>query len=130
MYEVMVEESFSAAHQLRGYKGECESLHGHTWKIQVVVRTEELDKLGLSIDFRRLKDVLRELIAQFDHSFLNQLPMFQQQNPSSENLARFIYEKLEGEPERGKVNLVKVIVWESPTTCAAYFKEQKTSISP
>ena len=114
MYELMVEESFDAAHALRGYQGPCENLHGHTWKVQVFLRGEKLNKIGIMTDFKEIKQALKAVLDRFDHSNLNDLPEFKKQNPSSENLAKLIFKtvKLAG--------LAKVTVWESATTCASY----------
>ena len=120
MYELMVEESFDAAHALRGYEGPCENLHGHTWKVQVFLKGKKLDKIGLLEDFKSIKSELKEVLAEFDHKLLNDLKPFDAENPSSENLAAFIYEqmltKLPGEP----VTLACVEVWESPQTGVSY----------
>ncbi|HAV42527.1 TPA: 6-carboxytetrahydropterin synthase QueD [bacterium] len=118
MYELMVEESFSAAHQLKGYEGECAELHGHNFKVQVFVKTEKLNELGLVIDFRCLRTKLKKILDKLDHKYLNELPIFKDQNPTSENLACFIYERLLQQLEG--VPLAQVKVWESETACVIY----------
>ncbi len=90
MFELTVEDSFDAAHALRGYDGPCENLHGHTWKVQVFLKGEKLNKLGLLEDFKNIKKRLQTVLAEFDHKNLNDLALFQKLNPSSENLARII----------------------------------------
>ncbi len=90
MYELMVETTFSAAHQLRGYKGKCENLHGHTWRVQIYVSAEELNEIDLAIDFHDLKRMAQEIIAPLDHVCINDVFPFTERNPSSENLARWI----------------------------------------
>ncbi len=122
MYELMVEQKFSAAHQLREYQGKCENLHGHTWSVQVVIRTEMLDKIGLAIDFRVIKKALDNLLNKLDHTCLNQLDMFLELNPSSENIARWLYNTLKENPQLADVKLHLVRVWESDTACAAYYE--------
>jgi len=117
MIELMVEETFDAAHALRGYEGPCENLHGHTWKVQVFLRGNKLNRLGLLEDFKIIRQNLRSVLKEFDHKLLNDLKPFTQENPTSENLARIIFKKL----RQKQKNLVKVIVWESPTTYAAFF---------
>ncbi|OGC05567.1 6-carboxytetrahydropterin synthase QueD [candidate division WOR-1 bacterium RIFOXYD2_FULL_36_8] len=118
MYELMAEDTFDAAHALRGYKGSCENLHGHTWSVQVFLNGEELDKIGLLYDFREIKSKLKLVIDEFDHKNLNDLDIFKEQNPSSENLAKIIFDKLKLE-----IKLVsKVTVWESQTTKASYYE--------
>ena len=94
MYELMVESKFSAAHQLRGYQGQCEKLHGHNWRVTVAVTAERLDEQGLAIDFHQLKKALREILDQLEHTFLNDIFPFTQINPSSENLAKWIYDNM------------------------------------
>ena len=117
MYELMVEGTFAAAHALWGYEGPCENLHGHTWKVQAFLEGNKLDKIGLLADFRNIKNALRNILAEFDHKHLNELKLFKLENPSSENLARIIFEKMRTEMEFTS----KVTVWESPTSSASYF---------
>ena len=116
MYELMVEESFDAAHALRGYEGPCENLHGHTWKVQVAIQGEKLNKIGLLEDFKTIKTKLKSVLAELDHKLLNDVKPFDQENPSSENLSRIIFEKLKKEFK----SISKVSVWESPTSSATY----------
>jgi 6-pyruvoyltetrahydropterin/6-carboxytetrahydropterin synthase len=123
MYELMVETSFSSAHQLRGYKGECEKLHGHNWKVQVHVIAEKLNELDMAIDFHELKDFVREVIAPLDHGFLNDLFPFTEKNPSSENIAKWIFDSLKKKVNDGNLRLSAVTVWESEVTSATYFEE-------
>ncbi|KPJ67957.1 hypothetical protein AMJ44_06975 [candidate division WOR-1 bacterium DG_54_3] len=118
MYELMVEESFDAAHALRGYEGPCENLHGHTWKVQIFFEGEKLNKIGLLEDFKVIKRQLQDILAEFDHKLLNDLKPFETENPSSENLARIIFGKMK---DKSKA-LSKVVVWESHTAYAAYWE--------
>lgn len=119
MYELGIKRSFSAAHQLRGYQGKCEALHGHTFAVEVRVRAAELDALGLAVDFKDLKTILDRLLDQFDHRYLNEITPFDRINPSSEHLAREIYLKVKPEVPAG-VSLVAVKVWESEEAWAEY----------
>jgi 6-pyruvoyltetrahydropterin/6-carboxytetrahydropterin synthase len=123
MYELMVETSFSSAHQLRGYKGDCEKLHGHNWKVQVHVIAEKLNELDMAIDFHELKDFVSEVIAPLDHGFLNDLFPFTEKNPSSENIAKWIFDSLKKKVNDGNLRLSAVTVWESEATSATYFEE-------
>lgn len=116
MFELTVESNFDAAHALRGYKGKCENLHGHTWKVQIFLRGEKLNNIGIMIDFKDIKAALGRIIDQLDHTNLNDLPQFKKDNPSSENVAKWIYEQL----KKDLPQLTKVSVWESPTSCASY----------
>ncbi|MBI5400045.1 6-carboxytetrahydropterin synthase QueD [Candidatus Saganbacteria bacterium] len=116
MYELNVEETFAAAHALRGYEGPCENVHGHTFKVQIQIKGEKLNKLGLLEDFKTIKSHLHQVIKKFDHADLNNLPEFKEQNPSSENIARVIFEQL----KPTLPSLAHVTIWESATTSASY----------
>ena len=114
MYRLKVTDHFAAAHQLLGYEGKCEGLHGHNWKVEVNLEGENLDKIGLLIDFKVLKKMLKDLLEELDHKMLNELEPFQEINPSSELIARYIYNKLKKDIP-GNVELTSVSVWESET---------------
>ena len=121
MYEVMIEEEFSAAHALRGYRGKCENMHGHNWKVEVYVRGEQLDQVGMLVDFKQLKAATRRVMKYLDHQNLNELKPFDNEiNPSSEHLAGFILHKVAEEISDARVTVYKVRVWETPSTCATY----------
>jgi len=121
MYEVMIEEEFSAAHALRGYRGKCENLHGHNWKVEVYVRGEQLDQVGMLVDFKDIKAATRRVMKYLDHQNLNELKPFDVEiNPSSELLAGFILHKVSDEISDERVRVYKVRVWETPSTCATY----------
>ncbi|MFH1390659.1 MAG: 6-carboxytetrahydropterin synthase QueD [Candidatus Margulisiibacteriota bacterium] len=117
MYELMVEDTFDAAHALRGYEGPCENLHGHTWRIQLYLKGSKLNKLGLLEDFKAIKKVLAATLDQFDHNYINETSPFDKINPTSENLAKYLFDKLKNRYK----STHKVIVWESERTYAAYF---------
>ena len=121
MYELTVRRRFSAAHQLRGYKGKCECMHGHTYGVEVRVRAERLDEVGLAVDFKELKRKIDALLDNYDHALLNEIPPFDKINPSAENLARVIYVSLKDEMPNG-VSLSGTMVWESEDAGAAYFE--------
>lgn len=125
MYEVMVEGSFSAAHNLRGYRKKCEKLHGHNWKVEVGIRGEKLDKTGMLINFREVKDYLERIMEKLDHKYLNEISHFKVTNPTSENIARFIYNELKSRLKSSHYRVNKVTVWESDTTSATYFQDKK-----
>ena len=122
MFELMVETFFSAAHQLRCYKGACEKLHGHNWRVQVHVIAERLNEIDIAIDFHELKRLTDEVIAPLDHSFLNELFPFTEKNPSSENVAKWIYDSLKKRLSNDTINLSAVTVWESETASATYYE--------
>ncbi|MEW6586868.1 MAG: 6-carboxytetrahydropterin synthase QueD [Nitrospirota bacterium] len=123
MYELMVETHFSSAHQLRGYKGECEKLHGHNWKVQVYVLADKLNELDIAIDFHELKRFTGEVVSPLDHGFLNEIFPFTEKNPSSENIAKWIYDSLRKKLTGDNIQLSAVTVWESDTASATYFEE-------
>lgn len=120
MYHLTVHTHFAAAHNLRNYQGDCENLHGHNWKVEVTVGAGGLDKAGLGIDFKVLKRETNAVLDLLDHKYLNEIPPFDQLSPSSENLARFLFEKLEERFNNGNVRVEKVNVWESDYACASY----------
>ncbi len=119
MYYLQVEEEFASAHQLRGYKGRCENLHGHNWRVLLKVKGPKLDALGMLVDFGDLKRILREILSGLDHIFLNELPPFDRVNPTSENLAAFLFETLGARLPDG-VSMHEVTVWESARSAATY----------
>lgn len=123
MYELKVETSFAAAHNLRGYRGQCEALHGHNWKVEVVVRATGLDDIGLAIDFHELKAAAKEVLGGLDHAYLNDLPMFRDQNPSSEIISRHVFEELAKKLDRAGLWVHRVTSWESDKACASYLRE-------
>ena len=122
MYEVSVDETFAAAHNLRGYKGKCENLHGHNYKVRVTLSGKEVDSVGLLYDFVHLKQVIQSVIRSLDHKYLNELPPFDVLNPSAENIARYIYDQaakqLHQAPNGAEVS--SITVWESDVTAATY----------
>ena len=124
MFEVIVEHGFAAGHALRGYKGKCENVHGHNYKIQVVLSGEELDSVGLLVDFKNLRSQIRQTAEKLDHRFMNDVPPFDKINPSAENIAKYFFDTIrksyeESHPER-PVRVKAVTVWESDGTAATY----------
>jgi 6-pyruvoyltetrahydropterin/6-carboxytetrahydropterin synthase len=114
MYEIAVEKFIDAAHYLRGYKGKCEEMHGHRYRIVVKVKADKLDDIGLAYDFSDVKRHLSEILSRFDHVCLNDVPPFDKINPSSENIAATIYRELKDRLAADPVTLVGVEVWETP----------------
>ena len=120
-FEVMIERNFSSAHQLRGYKGKCENLHGHNYRVEIYARGSELDNIGLLVDFGELKDAADEVVAYLDHRNINELPPFDEElNPSAENLARYILERVARRVGDDRVRVYKVRCFETPTSVATY----------
>jgi 6-pyruvoyltetrahydropterin/6-carboxytetrahydropterin synthase len=122
MYELMVESHFSSAHQLRGYKGKCEAMHGHNWRVQVSVSADKLNDIGLAMDFHDLKAIVQDIISSLDHSLLNEVFPFTEINPSSENIGKWIYDSVNKKLENSGCNVSSVTVWESETASATYFE--------
>ncbi len=121
LFEVMIERNFSSAHQLRGYKGKCENLHGHNYKVEIYARGRELDNIGLLVDFGELKDAADEVVQYLDHRNINELPPFDVElNPSAENLARYILERVASRVGDERVKIYKVRCFETPTSVATY----------
>ena len=121
MYELKVEDEFAAAHFLRGYQGKCENLHGHNWKVEVRLRSDELDELGMVMDFKKLKGIVAEVLEGFDHRCLNELETFREQNPTTENVARIIYNQVASKLPPG-IAASRVTCWESERCAASYFE--------
>ena len=120
-FEVMIERNFSSAHQLRGYKGKCENLHGHNYKVEIYARGRELDNIGLLVDFGELKAAADEVVNYLDHRNINELSPFDEElNPSAENLARYFLERVRERVADERVEVYKVRCFETPTSVATY----------
>ena len=118
MLQLTVEDKFAAAHQLYNYDGPCENMHGHTWKMAITVEGTKLDPSGILVDFKILKGLLHEVFLMFDHKVINDIIPF---SPTSENLAKFIYDHVKNKLPKG-VSVAKTVVWESDTAYATYFE--------
>jgi 6-pyruvoyltetrahydropterin/6-carboxytetrahydropterin synthase len=116
MYEIKVKGSFSAAHNLRNYDGKCERLHGHNWIVEAVFKYRKLDDNGLAVDFKIAKAVLKDAIESLDHAYLNDLPYFKKTNPTSENMAKFIYDGV----KKKMKSIHSIAVWENEQSSAIY----------
>ncbi|HUQ92042.1 MAG TPA: 6-carboxytetrahydropterin synthase QueD [Bryobacteraceae bacterium] len=123
MFEVAVHETFAAGHALRNYRGKCENVHGHNYRVMVTMEGEELDETGMLVDFAEIKRVLRASIAYLDHQFINDLPPFDILNPSAENMAKYFCEEMQKGLEgvtKAPVRIQAVKVWETDTSVATY----------
>jgi 6-pyruvoyltetrahydropterin/6-carboxytetrahydropterin synthase len=120
MYRLMIKTSFAAAHNLINYQGDCENLHGHNWRVEVIVAAKELDKAGLGIDFKILKKRTNSLLDELDHKYLNDLTPFKKDSPSSENISRYLFERLSETLNNQNITVEKINVWESENACASY----------
>jgi 6-pyruvoyltetrahydropterin/6-carboxytetrahydropterin synthase len=122
MFQVTVDETFSSGHALRGYKGKCENVHGHNYKVRVTLEGPQLDSTGLLYDFTHLKRVIREIVGGVDHKFLNDMAPFDVINPSAENLAKYFYDEtarqVNAMPEGARIT--SITIWETDTTSATY----------
>ena len=123
-YALTVRSSFSAAHRLSEYEGNCERLHGHNWQVEITVESGELDSRGMALDFRVMKTALGEILSRMDHKYLNEVPPFHGQNPSSENIARYIFDEMDGKMPP-PVRLSRVAVWESDDAWAEYSRPRR-----
>lgn len=123
MYHLTIHTHFAAAHNLINYQGDCENLHGHNWKVEVTVAAQELDKAGLGIDFKILKRETNKVLDHLDHKYLNDIEPFHEKSPSSENIARYLFEQLGSSLNDDKVKVARVNVWESDYACASYSEE-------
>lgn len=120
MYELKVITDFAAAHKLRNFRGECEKLHGHNWRIEVALSGDRLNEAGLLIDFKDVKTAANNVLGDLDHSYLNDLPQFKNENPSSENIAAYLFQRLSSELNNSHLEVTKVTAWESDSACASY----------
>ena len=125
MYEVTVEDGFAAGHYLRNYKGKCENPHGHNYKVRVTLAGKELDKAGLLLDFKDLREVMRHVTDRLDHQMINDLEPFKVTNPSAENLAKYFFDESNTRLQavtNGRVHIRSVTVYETDSTTATYFE--------
>ncbi|MCE5335731.1 MAG: 6-carboxytetrahydropterin synthase QueD [Desulfobacteraceae bacterium] len=123
VYEIYVKNHFSAAHRLHGYDGDCARIHGHNWIIEAYVQCAELNPIGIGIDFRDIKSAIKEVLSILDHSDLNELEPFRNENPTSENIARFLYGALSAKLNDGKIRVSRIKVSETPGAGAFYWEE-------
>ena len=119
MFEIKKQMYFSAAHHLLNYDGECENQHGHNWLVEVYVKGTELDKSNILVDYKVLKKEMKKVLDLLDHKDINELEYFKGISPSSEMLAKFIYERM----KETFTNISKVSVWETSTSCATYYED-------
>ena len=121
MYELTIKTSFSAAHSLRDYEGPCSKVHGHNWVVETLITGKELQPNGILLDFNDVKKATSEVISRLDHTNLNETPPFDRLNPTSENLARWIFEELSKRLNSATLRVSRVNIREAETSCASYF---------
>lgn len=119
MFIISIKTSFSAAHRIEGYKGNCSELHGHNYTVEVNVKAEKVDSIGMCVDFRNLRETANKVISSLDHTNLNTIPFFKEKNPTAENIAQFIYKKVQAELE-GDYSLNSIKVWETEKYAVTY----------
>jgi 6-pyruvoyltetrahydropterin/6-carboxytetrahydropterin synthase len=121
MFEVSVEQTFAAGHALRNYKGKCENVHGHNYRVRITMQGDQLDSTGLLVDFLDAKSLIGGVVDYLDHQFINDLPPFDQLNPSAENIAKFFYDRVSGGLKTDvPVRVAEVQIWETDTSSAVY----------
>lgn len=120
MYQITIETHFSSAHRLRDYNGECERLHGHNWKVQISVASDVLNDLGMVMDFKDLKSNVKPLIVKLDHQYLNEIPPFNEINPTTENISKYLFDEFSKLINTDQIKVTKVEIWESTTSSASY----------
>ena len=119
MYYLSIETGFSAAHQIKGHEGSCKQLHGHNWKVRVEVGAEQLDDIGIAIDFQKLTGLTNQVLKKLDHQYINNVSPFDEMNPTAENLARYIYEQIVHKLPDGII-MKQVCLWEGEKYCVRY----------
>ena len=123
MFEVSVEQTFAAGHALRNYKGKCENVHGHNYRVRITVQGDQLDSTGLLVDFLDVKGLIGGVVDYLDHQFINDLPAFRTLNPSAENLAKYFYDeatrKMNAMPDGARITCITI--WETDTASATYW---------
>jgi 6-pyruvoyltetrahydropterin/6-carboxytetrahydropterin synthase len=121
MFEVSVEQTFAAGHALRNYKGKCENVHGHNYRVRITMQGDQLDSTGLLVDFLDVKSLIGGVVDYLDHQFINDLPPFDELNPSAENIAKYFYDRVSvGLKNDVPVRVSEVTIWETDTSSAVY----------
>ncbi|MDA3785563.1 MAG: 6-carboxytetrahydropterin synthase QueD [Deltaproteobacteria bacterium] len=123
MFDIFIQTHFSAGHHLRDNPGNCERPHGHNWHVEITMRATRLDELGMGIDFRTIKDAAARVMKELDHCDLNEHPSFKDKNPSSENLAVYIFDSLKEELQHERYKLYSILVGETPSSAVIYREE-------
>ena len=123
MYEISIKTSFSSAHQIKGYNGACENLHGHNWLAEVFVRTNKLDEVGLGLDYKVLKKHTDHILSKLDHKNINKVGPFDKINPSSENIAMWLFRELSAMINTDSLKVFRVNIQETENFSASYFEK-------
>ena len=120
MFEVSVEQTFAAGHALRNYRGKCENVHGHNYRVLVTIQGPQLDSIGLLVDFVEVKKLMSRVVDRLDHQFINDLAPFDIINPSAENMAKYFYDEISAGLGESQVRVGEVKIWETDTASATY----------
>ena len=123
MYQISIKSNFSAAHNLRDYKGKCENLHGHNWNVEVSVESDILNKEGMVVDFIELKRIVKDLLDNLDHKYINEIEPFDKLNPTSENLSCYIFKGISDKLKESSIIVKRVDVWETKSSRASYYEQ-------
>ena len=126
MFEIDIQREFASAHCLKGYNGNCSEMHGHNWVVQAFVQSSELDEIGIACDFRTLKNELDQILEALDHSCLNKVPPFDNINPTSENIAKYIFVQLSEKINTETLKVSKIRVCESTGSGATYYEDKES----
>lgn len=122
-YSLKVLTDFASAHTLRGYPGACSRMHGHNWKLEVEVDAERLNEVGMAIDFKDIRRKAKDIAGELDHRYLNEVPPFDEQNPTAENIAAYLYRRLAAELNDGNVAVTAITLWETDRACVRYTED-------
>lgn len=120
MFEISIKSHFCGAHSLKGYEGKCANLHGHNWEVEIFLRGSRTNRLGMLVDFKHAKKLLQDVLSKIDHHNLNRLPPFKKENPSAENIAKYVFGELSRKIKFPNCRLQRVRVSETPSN-AAFF---------
>ncbi len=120
VYEIYVKDHFAAAHSLKGYDGNCSNLHGHNWIVEAFIHCTKLNKLGIGVDFRDVKRIVKDVLSKLDHTNLNDVAEFGHINPTSENIAKFLHTELSRRLNSDHITVNKIMVFESPGCGSSY----------
>ena len=118
MFDLSVEGHFSAAHQVKGYPGDCASIHGHTYRVKIILRTDKLDNIGMAIDFRKVKKILDQILAGLDHKNLNDIDYFKEYNATAEYVAKYIFHEMKKKIDTAR----SVTIWEGHSSSVTYYE--------
>ncbi len=124
MYQISVKSNFSSAHNLKKYKGKCENLHGHNWNVELFLEALELNEEGMIMDFVEVKKILNEIIDKLDHKYINEIPPFDVLNPTSENIAKYIFSEIKPKINPSTVIVKRVDIWETDSSRASYYEKK------